>query len=119
VFENVTTLNYSGFVQNVGLAPGGTAIARWSNGEYFIAANENVVALNMLPSLGNGGALQWTGDLPLIYHNAVRYLAGPGFVSVTPLEGTVAAGTSIDLEVFFDATGLDSAIYEANIRIVT
>lgn len=119
VFEGVSTLLYSGFVQNVGLAPAATAIASWSNGELFIAANANVVALNMLPSLGNGGSLQWTGDLPLIFQNAVHYLSGPGFVSVAPAEGTIAAGGTLSLDVTFDATGLDSAMYESSIRIAT
>lgn len=119
VMTGVSTLSYSGFVQNVGLAPGATALAEWDNGELFVAANPNVVALNLLPSLGNAGPLQWSGDLPLLYQNAVHFLSGPGFVEVNPTEGVIAAGTSVNLSVTFDATGLDSATYEALINIST
>ncbi|RAW00315.1 S8 family serine peptidase [Pseudochryseolinea flava] len=119
VIAGVATLNYAGFVQNVGLAPGAVAIANWANGELFVAANSNVVALNLLPSLGNGGALQWSGDLPTLYQNAIHFLSGPGFVSVTPESGTVAAGGALDLTVTFDATGLDAGHYRASIDLAT
>jgi subtilisin family serine protease len=119
VMEGVSELVYSGFVQNVSLAPGALALAEWDNGELFLAVNENVVALNLLPSLGNGGPLQFSGDLPLIYQNAIHYLSGPGFVEVNPSQGTIAAGEQLDLEVTFDATGLDSGVYEATINIAT
>jgi subtilisin family serine protease len=119
VVAGVSTLNYEGFVQNVGLASGATAIAEWSNGELFLAANNNVVALNMLPSLGNGDPLQWTGDLPTIYQNAIHYLSGPGFVSVSPHEGTIAPGDQLQLNVLFDATGLENGLHHASIDIST
>ncbi|HEY9046200.1 MAG TPA: S8 family serine peptidase [Ohtaekwangia sp.] len=115
----VTTLDYSGFVQNVGLAPGATAVAAWDNDELLLAANSDVVALNILPSLGNGGPLQWAGDLATIYENAVHYLAGSSFVSVDPSEATVAPGSQVDLEVTFDAGGLDAGIYHASIDLTT
>lgn len=117
LLEGVTELEYSGYVQNVTLAPGAVAVAAWDNDELFLAANSDVVALNLLPSLGNGGPLQWTGDLATIYENAVHYLAGASFVSVDPKEGTVAPGAQIDLEVTFDASGLNAGIYTASIDI--
>lgn len=117
LLEGVSELEYSGFVQNVSLAPGAVAVAAWDNDELFLAANSNVVALNLLPSLGNGGPLQWTGDLGTIYENAVHYLAGASFVSVDPSQGTVAPGSQIDLEVTFDASGLNAGIYTASIDI--
>ncbi|MEO7990302.1 MAG: S8 family serine peptidase [Chryseolinea sp.] len=119
LLKGVSSLIYSGYVQNVALAPGATPIAEWSDGELFLAANSNVVALNMLPSLGNGDPLQWSGDLPTIFQNAVHYLAGGGsFVSVSPDEGVVAPGASVNLEVTFDASGLDAGAYAASVDIV-
>ncbi|HYG20599.1 MAG TPA: S8 family serine peptidase [Ohtaekwangia sp.] len=118
VMEGVTTLDYSGYVQNVGLASGATALAEWANGELFAAVNGNVVALNMLPSLGNGDPLQWEGDLPTLYHNAIHYLGGPGYVTVAPMESTVAPGQQVELEVTFDATGLEGGLYPASINII-
>ncbi len=118
VMDSVTFLDYSGYVQNVGLSSGSVALASWDNGELFLAANDNVVALNMLPSLGNGGPLQWDGDLPTIYHNAITWLSGAGFVSVSPASATIAPGSSLMVEVAFDAAGLEAGLYESNIQIL-
>jgi subtilisin family serine protease len=117
VAAGVSALTYEGYVQNVGLASGATAIAEWSNGELFLAANNNVVALNMLPSLGNGDPLQWTGDLPTIYQNAIHYLSGPGFISVSPQEGTIAPGDQLQLSVLFNASGLENGLHHASVDI--
>lgn len=119
IVQGVSSLQYSGFVQNVGLAPGATALANWANGELFIAANSNVVALNLLPSLGNGGGFTWSGDLPTIYQNAIHWLAGPAFINVIPAEGTVSPGSQVGIEVTFDATGLEQGIYTASVDIST
>jgi len=117
VMLGVSSLDYSGYVQNVGLVDGAVALAEWSNGELFVAVNGNVVALNMLPSLGNGGALQWTGDLPTLYQNAVHYLSGPSYVKVSPDEAVVAPGEQVVLEVTFNAGNLDAGVYNATINI--
>lgn len=119
VMQGVDTLMYSGFVQNVGLAPGATALAAWSNGELFLAANQQVVALNLLPSLGNGGALQWEGDLPTIYQNAIHWLAGPSYITVNPTIATLLPGEQINLEVTLDASGLTGGFYSSFVNIHT
>ncbi|HEY8936253.1 MAG TPA: T9SS type A sorting domain-containing protein [Cyclobacteriaceae bacterium] len=119
IMQGVTTLNYSGFVQNVGLAPGAAPLARWSNGDLFAAANTNVVALNILPSLGTGGALPWNGDLPTFYQNAIHWLTGPSFIRVSPSAGTVAAGSQTNLDVLFDASSLVPGSYQASLDITT
>jgi hypothetical protein len=60
--------------QDPGLAPGATRIADWDDGALFLAANSDVVALNLVPT-NNVGSAGWTGDLPTLYHNAVLWLA--------------------------------------------
>jgi subtilisin family serine protease len=119
LLDGVSAVDYSGYVQNVGLTPGATAVAEWSNGELFLAANQNAVALNVLPSLGNGGAFQWTGQLGTVLQNAVHYLSGPAFVTVTPVEGSVEPGASVDLTVTFDATGLANGLHHASVDILS
>ncbi len=120
IMEGVEVLKYTGYVQNVSLAPGATAIAKWSNGDLFLAANSNVVALNLLPSLGDGNALQWTGDLPTLYQNAIHYLVSSGsFVSVDPQEGVVAPNSEIQVAVTFDASGLDKGTYSSSLNITS
>src|SRR5690606_40673115 len=75
------------------------------------------VALNMLPSLGDGNSLQWSGDLPTIYQNAIHWLSGPGFISASPSSAIIAPGVTADIELTFDATGLDAGTYPASINI--
>lgn len=54
-------------------------------------------------------------------HNnlAVRIAAVPGWVSVGVSSGSVPAGSSMDVEVTLDATGLSEGEYEANIVITS
>ncbi|MBT1708525.1 S8 family serine peptidase [Fulvivirgaceae bacterium PWU5] len=119
LLSGVNTLDYTGYVQNVGLTPGATAVAYWDNGDLLVAANDNVVALNLLPTYGDGSGLSWSGDLPTLYQNAITYLAGPTFVDVTPKQGTVAPGAQLNLQVEFDATDLQAGVYTASINIHT
>jgi subtilisin family serine protease len=119
LLAGVSTLDYLGYVQNVGLTPGATAVAYWNNGDLLVAANDNVVALNILPTYGDGSGISWAGDLPTLYQNAISYLAGPTFVDVTPKQGTVAPGAQFNLQVEFDATDLKAGVYTASINIHT
>ncbi|MBT1686559.1 Ig-like domain-containing protein [Dawidia soli] len=119
LLAGVSTLNYLGYVQNVGLTPGATAVAYWDNGDLLVAANDNVVALNMLPTYGDGSGIGWSGDLPTLYQNAIAYLVGPTFVDVTPKQGIVAPGAQFNLQVEFDATDLEAGVYTASINIHT
>ncbi len=60
------------------LDPGATLVASWDDGENFVAVKGNVVGINSYV----GTYYQYTGDLPLIFHNAVTYtqsLATPWF----------------------------------------
>ncbi|WP_421879588.1 S8 family serine peptidase [Marinoscillum sp.] len=119
VIQGVTQLDYTGFVQNVGIAPGATAIANWDNGELFVAANDDVVALNLLPDYGNGDGLTWTGDLALLYHNAIQYLGGSSFIEFSTTEGVVSAGASEVVDVIFNAGGLSSGTYYTDISVLS
>jgi len=65
----------------------------------------------MLPSLGNGGVLQWTGDLQHL-SELNHYLGGPNLCSRRHHpKGVVAAGTQIDLEVTFDASDWTAGLF--------
>jgi hypothetical protein len=56
----------------VGLNPGATLVASWNDGEEFVATKGSVVGINSYP----GSARQWTGDVDVIIHNSVIWLAG-------------------------------------------
>lgn len=118
IMENVSSIGNTFLFQDPGLAPGATLIADWSDGNPFVAANDNVVALNLLPSSGDG-VPGWTGDLPTLYHNAIMWLSGASFVSTDIKEGTLSGGESIDVNVAISAEGLEAGFYEASIDITS
>ena len=118
VMEGVTSITNGYLWQDPSLADGATLLADWNDGSHFAAANENVVALNILPSDGNG-IPGWTGDLATLYHNAALWLTGSGFVSVDTEEGTLAQGESAEVTVTISAEGLEAGFYEALISIVS
>lgn len=119
IFAGVGSLNYEGYLLDVGLATGATAIASWDTGHLFLAANDNVVGLNLLPSIGFGGAFPWGGDLPSVFHNAIKWLAGVSYLNVTPMTAVVQPGEEVIMDVTFDAKGLTAAEYAASIDILS
>ena len=69
IMWNVTAAS-SQYRDYTSLASGATPVAFWDDGEYCVATKGNVVALN-------AGLLDtgFTGDVPLMARNAVKYLA--------------------------------------------
>jgi len=116
VMEGVSAIGNSYLWQDPELASGATLLADWNDGSHFAAANENVVALNILPSDG-AGAPGWTGDLAVLYHNAILWLSGSGFVSADVESAVLDEGESIDVGITISAEGLESGNYQATIDI--
>lgn len=120
VMQGVDTVSNSYLWQNPGVASGAERIADWADGNVFVAANENVVAFNILPSNGSG-VPGWTGDLDVAYFNAITYLAAGGgepaaWLSLDPESGVVGAGDGASIQVVFTALPeLDDGLYEARI----
>ena len=104
--------------QNPGLAPGATRIADWDDGNLFVAANENAVALNILPSDGSG-VPGWTGDLATMYNNAIVWLAGGGsFIELLePAEGSIAPQGNMQLTVRIFGLDVPDTSYYASIVV--
>ena len=103
----------------VALSPGAELVARWNDGEEFIAAKGRVVAINSYP----GYYYQWIGDAGIILHNAVKYLMAPTdvpWLSETPISGTLATSTQQLVNVGLNAEALrtaDPGQYRAQLRI--
>lgn len=116
VMDGVSAIGNSFLWQDPILATGATLLADWDDGNHFAAANDDVVALNILPSDGNG-IPGWTGDLATLYHNAIVWLSGPSFVSIDQESGTLTAGQSVDVNVILSAGDLAAGLYEADINI--
>jgi hypothetical protein len=75
--------------QNVGLAAGALRLADWNDGQVYIAVKENVVGINQLWFHGSN----WSGDVPTLMHNAIRYLAlrDVGWLSAAPASSLIPA----------------------------
>lgn len=91
--------------QMVDLAPGAAWVASWADDE-MIATKGRVVALNAFLSDG----FTWTGDIDLVVHNSLVWLATQQrdvtpWLAVTPVTGTVAISGSLGVQVQFNAGG--------------
>jgi len=114
IMKDVTTA-WGDLLGATSLAPGAVWVADWDIGQPFIATQgDRVAGINVF--LSDGG--YWTGDVPLILHNAVLWSTGAtAWLTVDPLEGVVPAGGSLDVAVTFDASGLDGGDYDALLSV--
>ncbi len=99
----------------VTLAANAEWVADWQFGQPMIATNElGVVGVNVYL----GGTGQWSGDVPLILHNAAFYLSDEApWLATDPQSGTVPPGSSVDVTVTVDATDLFGGTYEARLLV--
>ena len=97
------------------LTPGARSVADWGDGRPFIATQkqERVVGMNVL--LIDGG--YWAGDIPLLLHNALRWVTGVRWLRATPERGVVPANRSVQVALKFDALDLSSGNHSALLRI--
>jgi hypothetical protein len=122
VMQGVTSITDDPIIglshQDVGLAPGALRLADWNDGQVFVAVKGNVVGINQLWFHG----ANWSGDVPTLMHNAIRYLAfrDAGWLTTVPVSGTVPAmGTQV-IQVSFnsaDPSSGRSARYQANLVV--
>jgi hypothetical protein len=98
------------------VAHGAELVASWSNGLPFVVAKgPQVATINVFTGLPG----YWTGDIPLILHNAAFWSASLRWLSVAPDSGVVPAGGYLDIDVTFDATGLYGGEYDAQIVVAS
>ncbi|HEU4930159.1 MAG TPA: choice-of-anchor D domain-containing protein, partial [Candidatus Krumholzibacteria bacterium] len=98
------------------LAPGAVWVADWQIGQPFIATQgDHVVGANVF--VADGGF--FGGDVPLILHNAILWSAGSAWLTADPTEGSLPPGAIMDVNVTFDATGLNGGDYSANLAIAS
>jgi hypothetical protein len=87
------------------LTAGSYEVARWSDDLLFIGAKENQTVVSIVGYVGS--AAVWTGQMDDVVHNAILWLPGGGNVpwfGQEPMTGTVPAGDSLDVTLFFTAT---------------
>ena len=97
------------------LAPGAVWVADWAFGQPFIATKgDEVVAVNIF--LGRAG--DWTGDIPLILHNAAFWSSQHvSWLSVDPASGIVPPGGTLQVTASFNAARLNGGDYEADLLV--
>ncbi len=107
------------FRDYVTLDPGAYLVARWTDDEEFIATKGGVVAINAY----TGPYYQWTGDVGIIFHNAVNYLLTEGdvpWLSERPITGTLPALVDQTVGITFDASVPEAnqpGIYQARLIV--
>jgi len=105
VMQGVSSIGDNWGHQDPGLAAGVTLLASWNTSGYnAVAVNDNVVALNQLIF----HYADWTGDVGVLLHNAVLWLAGTAVVDVPwlsedPITGTVGADSTFPVTITFTA----------------
>ncbi|MGB9724011.1 MAG: S8 family serine peptidase [Chloroflexia bacterium] len=120
VMQGVTSIGDNWGHQNPGLRAGAELLARWSTSNYnAVAVNENVVALNQLIF----HQANWTGDVPILLHNAIVWLSPSPWVDVpwvseVPTAGVVLPDSAFSVDVVLDTNGLNGgACYTASLAL--
>ncbi|MDJ1486330.1 S8 family serine peptidase [Cytophagaceae bacterium YF14B1] len=123
LLTGVDSLISNGDLQRVVLAPGAAGIAKWSNGDWLLAAKHNVVALNILPFATTFSGTPydvWWGNLPRVYRNAIYWLKNSStHLAVEPSEGTLAPGEETTLTVQVNAGKLATGSYSASVTVAS
>ena len=114
IMDGVTAVA-GGLLATAPLVQGAQWVADWDIGEAFVATQgDQVVGVNIFVA----GSGNWTGDLPLVLHNAAAWSSGSArWLVVDPTAGVVAPGSSVDLLVTFDATGVCGGTYLGNVHV--
>jgi subtilisin family serine protease len=98
----------------VSLSPGAELVASYVNGLPFVATKGRVSAINVFVAATGF----WTGDIPLILHNAAYWSGGgASWLAVDPREGVVPAGGQLGVVVRFDANELSGGDYDASLIV--
>ena len=115
IMQGVTAA-YGDLLVDLTVANGAELIASWDTGWPFVATKgRNVTAVNIYITEPGG----WTGDIPLILHNASFWAGSCAWLTAEPDNGTILAGSSMNITMKFDAAGLMGGEYNADIKITS
>jgi hypothetical protein len=95
------------------LTEGAELVALWDNGEPLVATKGSVVSINIFLS----DYYYWTGDVPILVHNALIWSEQVEWLTEYPQNGTVNPGDQTNITVTVNATDLDLGRYDATIVI--
>jgi subtilisin family serine protease len=111
IMNGVTSVS-GDLLGQVALASGAQLVASWDNGQPFVATRgAHVVAVNLYYDFPG----YWTGDAPLLLHNAIAWAGGAArILSFYPAAGVVAPGGSASVQVTLDAARLYGGHYASD-----
>ncbi len=125
IFAGVGAVTSTGLNQALPVNPNAQLLASWSNGWAMIAANADTVGFNLL----YGPTVTWTGDVDVLVHNAIVWLAdgetggacrSPDEVSWLTVEtasGSTAGGATDVSGISVSGAGLAAGSYEARLCV--
>jgi hypothetical protein len=93
---------------------GARLLATWQDGRPFIATTRRGQVVGMNIFLGDGG---WAGDVPLLIHNALKWVTGPRWLRAWPPTGLIPPHQKLDVTVTFDGQELAVGDYSAVLRV--
>jgi len=102
---------YCSIINNLDVITGATKVASMANGGALVGTKGNVIALNVYISFPG----YWQGDVPTLFHNAI--VSNMNWVNPEHNAATIASGTSNNVNIHFDATGLNPGNYYASISV--
>jgi len=125
ILEGVDSLVFQGYLPQVEAAPGATALAEWNGswtGQSYLlaAAKSNTISINLFPTFGDPNtpiSSIWSGDVPTLYHNAIRWLVPAPYLSILPKMGVVAPGEEYVVDLELNAEGLNTGLYKTSLAV--
>ncbi len=118
IMGGITTF-FGDLLVDPSLESGANLIASYDNGFECVATKGRVAALNIFVVTPGF----WTGDVPLLLANAANFVGGTTadvpWITENPLNGTIPAGSSQNVDVTVDATGLTGGTYNCNLVITS
>ncbi|CAD6491521.1 MAG: Peptidase family C25 [Candidatus Argoarchaeum ethanivorans] len=92
-------------------ADGAELVAEWDDVELFVGVQRSGSVIGMTSYIGDG--YWWTGDIPILLHNALIWTAEVDWLTEYPMNGTIEPGNQTNITVTFNATNLGNGTYEA------
>ena len=106
-------------LSDTSLSPGASAIARWQDGEIFVARSQNRSVISITGYVGY--YYRWTGQMDRVVHNAILwFILGDDipWLETEPISGTVPAdGGSVNINVIFDTIGYQPSEFAADLLL--
>ena len=104
---------FGDLLAQLGVADGATLVASWANGQPCVAVKGTVAAVNVFVAYSGF----WSGDIPLLLHNALLWSSAGAWLSADPNQALVPSGGQLGAVVTFNAVDLNGGDYSGSVRV--